>query len=101
MSGDVVPGGKALCQRLGFSNVDELCPKSTKQGDSLAPYDAYEKLRAYGVSELRREEVQNVKSDQEEVRSNNPHKCVFIKCATRTLVWVWIWTGNVWWSQFV
>ncbi len=76
MSGDVVPGGKALCQRLGFSNVDELCPKSTKQDGSVAPYNAYEKLRAYGVPELRREEVQNVKSDQEEVSSNNPYKCL-------------------------
>ncbi len=71
VSGDVLPGGTALCQRLGFSDADEVpCHKSTKlggDGAAAVPDNAYEKLRACGVPELRREEVQNVKSDQEEV----------------------------------
>ncbi len=47
---------------LGFSDNDEV-PAAA----SAVPDNAYEKLRACGVPELRREEIQNVKSDQEEV----------------------------------
>ncbi len=90
VSGDVVTGGKALCQRLTLSNVDELCLKSTKQSDSVAaPCDAYDKLRACGVPELRREEVQNVQHDEEEVTSKI-HICLYEVCNNKSLIcWVW------------
>ncbi len=71
VSGDVVPGGKALCRRLGFSDtVTEVYPTSTEFGGSsnaITPYDAYERLRACGIPELRREEVESVNRNKEEV----------------------------------